>query len=179
MNVTRMLQVTLLLFGVLCVAGRTIAQVVAVPDAERAAKIYMTAFFHGDLQTAASLTHPETLDSIRSSLLGDLAKTNDKTGKPVTPADFGLELSLDEIHKLSAEAIYVAMLEADHKRDPAMFEAMKQTQVEVLSSQITPDGKAIVRLKIITPTRTSTSSQDSGLMLRLSNSQWKVLGNAQ
>jgi hypothetical protein len=146
---------------------------------EEVAREYMTAFFHGDLKTAASLTHPDTLNHVRNSFIQELRTATNASGNPVTPADYGLTLSTRELGELDAEALYVVVLEADRRRDPAFSEAMRRATVEVSGSRTTPDGAVVVTLRVRTPTPDGgTSNQEPRLLLRRSNSVWKVVGNA-
>ena len=155
------------------------AQQTTTASAEETAKEYMTAFFHGDLRTAASLTHPSTLDAIKTSFLKELKVATNEAGEPVTPADYGLTYSLAELRELRAEVLYVAVLEADRKRDPAFAEAMRDAKVEVAGSRNSADGMTIVQLRILTPGGNGELvSQEAGLMLRTSGMQWRVVGNA-
>lgn len=146
---------------------------------EEVAAKYMGAFFHGDLSVAASLTHPETLARIKASFLEELRTATSGTGEPVTPADYGLSLTMREVVELEAEALYVAVLEADRSRDPVSAEAMRRATIEVIESREGPEGATIVRLRVVTPTSVGGSSaQEVGLLLRASGSEWKVVGNA-
>lgn len=147
-------------------------------EPEKVARAYMTAFFHGDLERAASLTHPDTLNSLRRSMLQELNQRDSQTQEKITPADLGLTLSVSELEKLSPEAFYVTIVEADHRRNPVAFEAMKQARVDVLSSKITAGDTAIVTLRIGTPSGASPATQETRLALRKSGSRWMVVGNA-
>ena len=163
-----------LFFGLLLAVGTVESQELRIRDAERSADEYMTAFFQGDFETAAALTHPDTLTLIQTKFFAELSSGN------TTPSDVGLSLSLDELRALSAEALYVAVLQADRKRNPGFSEAMREAaRVEVIGSRETPDGQVIVRLKMVTPSGPgSTHTQEGGLILRMAGSRWKVVGNA-
>ena len=138
----------------------------------------MTAFFHGDLKTAASLTHPDTLNTLRESVLRELTQQDSQAKPEMTPSDLGLNLSVDELGRLSPEAFYVAIIEANHRRDPAALAAMKQARVDVQSCKLTSDDAAIVTLTIASPSGSSTATQESRVALRRSSSRWMVGGNA-
>ena len=151
----------------------------AVPAAEEAARSYMTAFFHGDLETAAALTDPETLGALRSAVMSRLEETRPGEGARARPADFGLSHSVEELKALTARAFYVEVLAASRQADAAFADAMKETVVEVDSSRRTPDGLAIVQLQVITYPGEAASNQKAALLMREADSKWKVLREIQ
>jgi hypothetical protein len=137
------------------------AQVRALSEAESTAHQYMTAFFRGDIRTAAALTHPDTLSRLKKSVLAQEKET------------------ARGVANLDPQEFYVAVVQADRKRDMRSAEAMKDASVVVVSSQVLPDGGVVVKLRVTTPTLASTMTQESGLTLQLSGRAWKVVGNAQ
>jgi len=155
------------------------AQSSAAPDAEHVAKVYMTAFFAGDIKDAADLTDPRTLDRIREGFITEMLKVTDPDQEKAILANLGVAKTTADLGKVDAKALYIALTEADHRRTPQVFEAMKQTRVEVLGSAPNPAGGVTVRMRIITPTAAGTaSSQESGLLMRQVLGDWKVVGNA-
>ncbi len=168
-----------LLLAALLLSNVALSQETRASQAEVVAAQYLTAFFQGDLPTAASLTHPDTLNLVKSSFLEELRTAKSAGGKPVTPADYGLSLSTHELSELNAEALYVAVLEADRRRDPAFSKAMRRARIEVSDSREAPDSAMIVTLQVMSPTADGgASTQETSLLLRQSNSTWKVVGNA-
>jgi hypothetical protein len=154
------------------------AQSSAAPEAERTAKVYMIAFFGGDMKTATDLTDPRTLERIRESFLAELVKVTDPDSEKAILANLGVARTTVELSQVDAKTLYVALTDADHRSNPQVFEAMKRTRVEVLGSAPNPTGGVTVRFRIITPAGASTSSQESGLLMREVLGAWKVVGNA-
>lgn len=139
--------------------------------AEKAARDYMTALFTGNIAVAAALTHPDTLQRIQALILGELEG-------PLTPADFGLSLSLDQIRELSPEALYVALVEADQGASPDVAEAMRDARVEVLGSRAASNGVVAVRLRMLTPNGLGGFfSQEAEFFLRSAGEAWKVVSD--
>ena len=155
------------------------AQSSAAPDAEHVAKIYMTAFFAGDIKDAADLTDPRTLDRIREAFISDLLTVTDPDQEKAILTNLGVAKTTADLGKVDVKALYIALTEADRRRTPQVFETMKRTRVEILGSTPNPTGGVTVRLRIITPTAGGTpSSQESGLLMRQVLGGWKVVGNA-
>ena len=139
--------------------------------AEAAAKDYMTAFFHGDISKAASLTHPDTLQRMRTLILGELDGS-------LTPEDLGLQLSVDEVRELGDQEFYVALVEADRSRTPDAAAAMRTARVEVINSREAQDGAIAVQLRLLTPSRNGGFvAQEAEFILRSSGTEWKVVAD--
>ena len=173
--------------GLLSLAGACIASIAMIaaagaqssvaPEAERVAKVYMTAFFAGDLKTAADLMDPKTLERMRESFLGELVKVSDPDTENAILANLGLAKTTAELSKVDARTLYIATTMADQRRNPQVLEAMKLTRVEVLGSEPNPAGGVTVRFRIIAPANAGTSSKESGLLMRQVLGDWKVVGN--
>src|SRR4030095_1482590 len=144
-------------------------------DAERTAQVYMTAFFSGDVKTAADLTDTRTLERIRESFLADLLRADPESEKAIL-ASFGAEVTTAALSQMDAKSLYIALTEADHRKNPQVFEAMKRTQIEFLGSAPNPSGGIIVRFRI--KTVGGPASRESGLILRQVQGEWKVVGKA-
>jgi hypothetical protein len=173
MNRTRFLSFVAVCLGSWWVA--TLAQAQA-PDAERTAKIYLSAFFSGDVKAAANLTDPRTLERIRESFLADLLKADPQAEKAIL-ANFGAGATTAKLSQMDTRSLYVAVTEAEHRRNPAVVEAMKQTRFKVLGSAPNPSGGVTVRFTITTPGDGKTTPKDSGLMMRQVQGEWKVVGH--
>ena len=154
------------------------AQSSAAPDAEHSAKVYMTAFFAGDVKAAADLTDPRTLDRMREGYISEMLKITDPDQEKAILANLGVAKSTAELAQVDAKRLYIAITEADHRQNPQVVEAMKRTHFEVLGSVANPAGGVTVRLRIVTPTATGTSTKESGLLMRQALGDWKVVGNA-
>jgi hypothetical protein len=177
-------QSNLCLFACVCVASlwtiaAPCAESSAAPDAEHSAKIYMTAFFSGDLKMAADLTDPRTLERIRESLLAQMVEVTDPAEEKAILASLGVAQSTVELSQLDARTLYVALTERDRRRNPQVFDAMKATRVEVLGSVANPAGGVTVQLRVTSPSGAGTSSQESKLLMRQVLGDWKVVGVAR
>ena len=155
----------------------TISAQTPASDAERVAKIYMTAFFAGDMKTAAELTDTRTLERIRETFLAELLKADPDSEKAIL-ANFGRGATTAKLSQMDAKSLYVALTEADHRKNPKVFQAMKRTQVEVLASAPNPSGGVTVRFRITTPAAGIPTSTESGLMMKQVRGEWKIVGNA-
>jgi hypothetical protein len=153
----------------------TFAQAQA-PDVERTAKIYLAAFFAGDVKGAANLTDPRTLERLRESFLADLLKADPESEKAIL-ANFGAGATTAKLSQMDARSLYVAVTEAEHRRNPALVATMKQTRFKVLGSAPNPSGGVTVRFMITAPGDGKTDSKESGLMMRQVQGEWKVVGN--
>jgi hypothetical protein len=153
------------------------AQPSAAPEAERVARVYLRAFFSGDVKTAANLMDPRTLERIRETFLGELVNVTDPDSERAILSNLGLAATTAELGTVDAKTLYVAITESDHRRNPQVLEVMKLTRTEVLGSAPNPAGGINVRYRIIAPASTGSSSRDSGLMMRQVLGDWKVVGN--
>ena len=173
MNRIRFFSLVAVCFGS---CGLTISAQTSASDAERTAKIYLSAFFSGDVKAAANLTDPRTLERIRESFLADLLKADPESEKAIL-ANFGAGATTAKLSQMDTRSLYVAVKEAEHRRNPAVVEAMKQTRFKVLGSAPNPSGGVIVRFTVTTPGDGKTTSKESGLMMRQVQGEWKVVGN--
>jgi ribosomal protein S11 len=148
------------------------------PDAERIARIYMTAFFAGDFRTAAEAMDPKTLDRIRESFLSDLIKISDPEAEKAVLANLGIAGTAADAGKVDPKTLYAAITAADRRRNPQLFEAMKRSRVEVLGSEPNPAGGVTVYLRVFAPAGSEPPTQDLKLLVRQVLGDWKVAGNA-
>lgn len=149
-------------------------------ELEEVAKNYMTAFFLGDLSTAANFTHPDTLNELRRSFLQQLdnAKTAGQDGQFL--AQMNIKKDSKTLKKLNSKELYVVLIESDRsKRNETLLQEMKKTTVEVDSSKLLQNGEATVQLKMTSPTVSGTQTQRGGLLLARTGGKWKVKGNSQ
>ena len=166
--------VGLVAFGVMA----AVAAQNAAPEAERVARVYMRAVFAGDIRTAANLTDPRTLERLRESFLAELVTVTDPETEKAVLSNLGLAASTAELSTVDAKTLYVARTEFEHRRNPQLFEAMKNAHVEVLGSAPNPTGGVTVRFRITPPAGSGTSTQEPGLLMRQVLGDWKVVGNA-
>jgi len=145
-------------------------------DAERTAQVYMTAFFSGDVRTAADLTDTRTLERIRESFLNELLKADPESEKAIL-ATFGPGVTTAKLAQMDVKSLYIALTLADHRKNPKVFEAMRRTHIEILGSAPSASGGVTVRFRITTPPAPFPTSRESGLILKQVEGKWKVVGN--
>ena len=136
----------------------------------------MTAFFSGDVRTAADLTDERTLERIRETFLNELLKADPESEKAIL-ANFGTGATTAKLAQLDAKTLYVVLTLADHRKNPKVFEAMRQAQIEILGSAPNASGGVTVRFRITTRAAPFPTSRESGLMLKQIQGKWKVVGN--
>lgn len=146
-------------------------------DAERVAKIYMTAFLAGDIKTAANLTDPKTLDRMREAFLGELLRADPDSEKAIL-ANFGPAATTAGLSHLDAKALYVAVTEAEQRKNPAVLETMKQMRFKVIATTPNPGGGVNVRFRVTNPASGTAAGEDSALLMKQVEGDWKVVGRA-
>jgi len=170
-------RIRVVLLVAVCIASLWMSAIASAqysPDAERYARVYMRAFFSGDVKTAADMMDPRALERLRESFLTDLLKADPESEKAVL-ANLGVAKTMDELGRIDAKSLYVAITEAEHRNNPQVLQAMKEARVEVQGSAPNPGGGVLVRFKIIAP---GGSSRESGLVMKQVLGDWKVVGNA-
>lgn len=146
----------------------------SLQEADLTAKTYMTALFHGDIDTASRLTDAGTLNQIRNVFLEGLEKARIESAVGIE--DYSKAIAL------SPREVYVKFLESEHRRDPSFSEAMKRAIVSVSSSETLGDGRAKVRMTVTTPKGQPGAglfTQESVLILRADETGWKVTNDKQ
>ena len=170
----------LFLVGIALAVSVPVATVVPAqyqaPDAERVARVYMKAFFAGDIKTAADLMDPRALERIRQAFLSELVNVGDADAEKAILANLGAKTTA-EVSEVDAKTLFVAITEMDRRRNPQLSDAMTRARVEVLGSGPAPAGGVVVRFRVSTPIATGTSTQDSALLMRSVMGDWKVVGN--
>ena len=171
-----------LILGLISLVG-TIAVAAAqadarIPDAEKAAEQYMSAFFHGDLKTAASLAHPQTLEDIKTAFTRERAAASAAGTEAEFLAKSGIAASTD-LDALDLVDFYVTVVSGSRHSTSEAVAAMKTTVVAVKGSERTEGGAAVVTLAITTPAAGGTRTIESRQLLRMIDGQWKVVGNAK
>jgi hypothetical protein len=120
---------------------------------------------------------PRKLEQIRVSFLAELVNVTDPAEEKAILSNLGLAASTAELSNVDAKTLYIAITEADHRRNPQVLEAMKLARIEILGSAPSPAGGITVHYRIIAPSANGSSSTDSGLMMRQVLGEWKVVGN--
>ena len=167
------------LFSVVCIMVVAVAHADSrIPDAEKAAEQYMTAFFHSDLKTAASLAHPQTLQDIKTAFTRERAAASAAGKEAEFLAKAGIAASTD-LDALGLVDFYVTVVGSSRHSTPEAAAAMKTTVVAAKGSERSEDGAAVVTLAITTPAAGGTRTIESRQLLRMVDDEWKVVGNAK
>ncbi len=158
----------LLLFS----AGLSADESGSLADAESVAREYLTAFYTGDLQTAADLTHPELLartkrDFLQKARAGLLDDT--PLGEYVSSMEFG------ELMQVPPATLFVEIQELSRASAPLQaVEAMSMAQISVVSSERTADDLVRVILNVVVPTAKGGREQDSPVYLKKMHDEYRV-----
>jgi hypothetical protein len=113
-------------------------------EAEKVVDAYIGAMTQGDLQTCATLMHPQALTGLQDILMPirNMAK---KAGREKTFLSlFSGVTSADQLLALSKEQFFVSFLEGSLFSQPEIFEAMKTMQYTIIGSA--PEGEAVVHV---------------------------------
>ena len=141
--------------------------------AEESAQKYLTAFFHGDLETAAELSHPETLENLKEAYLQQVA-----TGA-IPEKEFRNQLGVPddkELNSIDPNYLFIKLQELNRSgAPPGYHEAMKKTTVTVKSSERSAEGLVMVVLTVVTPTKNGESVQESPIYLKEHDGKFLVV----
>jgi len=149
-------------------------------EAEAVAKRYMTAFFHGDMQTAAGLMHQETLENLKKVYLSELDKAQAEGRVQQFLAEAGVKMDVDTLRSMNAHDLYVTLMGSNQKRAPLAFlQAAQRAVVNIDGSELLSANEASVRLKISIPTNKGVINQIGGLVLEKNGGVWRVKSNVQ
>ena len=147
-------------------------------EAENVAKTYMTAIFHGDLETAANLTLQETLDTFRQKFVQELDKAQSEGRLHEFFAKMGSESDPDALRNMSPHDLFVFVVGSTQKRvKSSTLQAMKRAIVNVEGSEKRNENEASVRLQIVIPADTGQINQSGGLLLVKQDKTWRVKSN--
>ncbi len=146
--------------------------------AEGVATSYMTAFFHGDMETAANLTHQDTLENLKRTYLLELDKAQSEDRIQQFLAKAGVKSDPNTLRQMSPHDLFVTLVGSNQKRaSDATLQAMKHTVVKVERSELVSPNVASVHLKILIPKETGTVNQSGGLLLAKQGGIWRVKSN--
>ncbi len=146
--------------------------------AERVAKEYMTAFFRGDFEKAAKLTHPDTLATLKHTFLAKLDQARAEGRQSELLKEIGVTVDVRTLRSMNPHDFYVTIVKSNQKRGRnEALKAMDRTTVEVVSSELLNDNEAAVQLKIKIPSDDGVDSRAGGLLLRRSEKSWRVKTN--
>lgn len=148
--------------------------------AEAVARDYMAAFLGSDFETAARLTHPDTLATLKQSFLVQLDQARIEGRQDELLKEIGIKEDVRRLRAMNPHEFYVTIVKSSQKRgaNPA-FKSMDKTQVEVVSSELLSANEAAVRLRIEIPGEAGADKINSGLLLRKFNQHWRVGTNLE
>lgn len=149
--------------------------------AERVAKDYMTAFFRGDFEKAAKLTHPDTLATLKQTFLVKLDQAQAEGRQSELLKEIGVKVDVRTLRSMNPHDFYVTIVKSNQKRgnSDALKAMMNRTQVEVVSSELLNANEAAVRLKVKAPTADDTDNRIGGLLLSRYDKFWRVKTNLE
>ena len=146
--------------------------------AERVAKEYMTAFFRGDFEKAAKLTHPDTLATLKNTFLAKLDQAQAEGRQNELMKEIGVTVDVQTLRSMSPHDFYVTLVKSNQKRGRNdALKTMNRTTVEVVSSEQLDDNEAAVQLKIEIPADDGVDIRAGGLLLRRYKKSWRVRTN--
>ena len=148
--------------------------------AERVAKDYMTAFYRGDFEKAAKLTHPDTLATLKQTFLVKLDQAQTEGRQSELLKELGVKVDVRTLRSMNPRDFYVTIVKSNQKRgDSDALKAMNRTKVEVVSSELLNANEAAVRLKISNPAKEGVDNRAGGLLLSRYKKYWRVKNNLE
>ena len=149
--------------------------------AERVAKEYMTAFFRGDFEKAAKLTHPDTLATLKQTFLVKLEQAQAEGRQGELLEEIGVKVDVRTLRSMNPHDFYVTIVKSNQKRgnSDALKAMMNKAQVEVISSELLNANQAAVRLKVKTPAGDGADNRIGGLLLSRHDKYWRVKTNLE
>ena len=148
--------------------------------AERVAKEYMTAFFHGDFERAAKLTHPDTLATLKQNFLIQLEQAQRGGRQSELLKEIGVKEDVRTLRNMSPQDLYVTLVRSNQERGTSdAMKSMSKTSVEVISSELLGTDQAAVRLRIKIPADDGVENRAGGLLLSRYKTYWRVSKNLE
>ncbi len=147
---------------------------------ERVAVKYMSAFFKGDVVTAANLTHRSTLETLRNGFLAIYEQAR--------AAGQGQQFLRDQVNtddigvvkKWSLVEVYVKLQEANRlKASRSAQEAMKKTVVTFVKKENFDKNTVRVFMTINIPRGNNPIIQNAACDVAKDNGTWKVLKDVE
>lgn len=144
----------------------------SLAEAERVAQEYLTAFYHGDLQTAAELTHPELLAKTKRDFL-QKAQAGLLDDSPF--AEYVSSMAFGELMQVPSRTLFIRIQELSRAAAPVQAtEAMQMAQISLVSSERTSETLVQVVLNVVVPTAKGGREQDSPVYLKKFHDDYRV-----
>ena len=148
--------------------------------AERVAREYMTAFFQGDFERAAKLTHPDTLATLKQNFLIQLEQAQREGRQSELLKEIGVKEDVRTLRNMNPHDLYITLVRSNQKRGNSdAMKSMSKTRVEVLSSEFLGADQAAVRLRITIPADDGVENRAGGLLLSRYKKYWRVRTNLE
>lgn len=149
-------------------------------SAERVAREYMTAFYRGDFDRAAKLTHPDTLATLKQAFLIQLEQAQREGRQSELLNEIGVKEDVRTLRSMNPHDLYVTLVKSNQKRGNSdAMKSMSKTRVEILSSEMLGLDQAAVRLRIKVPAETGIETRAGGLLLSRYGKYWRVKKNLE
>ncbi len=141
---------------------------------------YMSAFFKGDVVTAARLTHRSTLEKLRNGFLAIYEQAKAKGQGPQFLRDQVNADDIDLVKRWSLEEVYVKLQEANRlKASRSAQKAMKQTVVTFVKKEHIDRNSVRVFMTINIPRGNNPIIQNAVCEVAKDNGRWKVIKDVQ
>jgi hypothetical protein len=138
----------------------------------------MEAFFHGDIERTATLTHEKTLRGFADIYLRELDKAQAEGREQRFLAEAGVKTDAQALRKMSIHDLYVTVVVSNQKRvSPEGLAAMQRTVVSVERSELLNPNEVAVQLKIIIPADQGNVTQTGKLLVGKQGDLWRVISN--
>jgi predicted lipid-binding transport protein (Tim44 family) len=169
-----------ILFFITTVFANTAHPQSDLKSAERVAREYMTAFYRGDFDKAAKLTHPDTLATLKRSFLIQLEQAQREGRQNEFLNEIGVKEDVRTLRAMNPHDLYVTLVKSNQKRGSSdALKTMKKTKVEILSSEMRGADQAAVRLRIKIPADDGVEDRAGGLLLSRYKKYWRVKTNLE
>ena len=178
----RIMALALLTLSVMCGCAKTAPSgpPTACPrethaEAEKVVDQYIAAMTGGDLETCASLMHPDALKGLQEILLPivDMAEAANREDQFFTL--FADVDTADALRALSKEAFFVSFLKGSLFSQPEIFEAMKSMQYTIIGTAPEGDGVVHVLYRLKMSMMGSNIEELETISLKQSGDSWRLL----
>ena len=144
-------------------------------EAEQVVDQYIAAMTGGDLETCASLMHPDALKGLQEILLPivDMAKQAGRKEQFFTL--FADVDSANALRALSQEAFFVSFLKGSLFSQPEIFEAMKNMQYTIIGTAPEGDGVVHVLYRLKMSMMGTDVEELETISLKQSGDSWRLL----
>ena len=144
-------------------------------EAEKVVDLYIAAMTRGDLETCASLMHPDALQGLQEILLPILDMSKGALREERFLTLFADANSADELRALSKEAFFISFLKGSLFSQPEIFEAMKSMQYTIIGTAAEDNGVVHVLYRLKMSMLGSEVEELETISLKQSGDTWRLL----